>query len=60
MDQVLTALKSTQAKRFYWHTFNGALGLLIIILGDLNVAWTPLVIALLNGITKEINNNYLK
>ena len=57
MQNFLNFLKSKQAKRFYWNTLNGAIGLIIVYLSDLNWAYAPILIAILNGITKEINKS---
>ncbi len=57
MEKLKQVLFSKQAKRFYWNTINGAIGILIIYLMKLNWVYAPFLIAILNGITKEINNN---
>ena len=54
----LTFLKSNFVKRFLWQTFAGFLGLAIVFLGSVDWVYAPLVIALLGGITKELNNKY--
>ena len=60
MKTLKQVLISKQAKRFYWNTINGAIGILIVYLMQLNWAYAPLFVAVLNGITKEINNKYIK
>ena len=50
---------SKQAKSFYWTTANGFLGVIIVGVAELDWTFAPLCIALLNGITKYINKNYL-
>lgn len=50
-----TFLVSSTAKRFYWNTANGIIGLLITYYTGSNLALAPLYIAALNGITKAIN-----
>lgn len=50
---------SKAAKRFYWQFFVGLIGLLIAAIAELNVAQGALIVAILQGITKEINNRYL-
>jgi hypothetical protein len=51
-------LKSNQAKRFYWQTFAGFLGLAIVFLSSIDWIYAPVIIALISGITKELNNKY--
>jgi hypothetical protein len=55
-DKLIEVLKSKQAKRFYWTTFNGALGIAIVYFGELQVVYAPFIIATLQLISKEINN----
>jgi hypothetical protein len=59
MEKIIEVLKSTAAKRFAWQTLGGALGLVIIVITDTNWIYAPLVIAFIQGITKEINTRYL-
>jgi len=58
METIKTFLTSTAAKRFYWQTANGFVGLLITYLAQINWAYAPLVIAGLNFLTKELNNKF--
>lgn len=58
-EKIVEFLKSTPVKRFAWQTLGGALGLTVIILTDTNWIYAPLLIALIQGITKEINSRYL-
>ena len=51
-------LKSNMAKRFYWTTFAGFLGLAIVFLGNIDWIYAPIVISMLAGISKEMNNRY--
>lgn len=55
MDKLKELLLSNFAKRVYWTTLNGFIGLAIIYFTDSNYIYAPLVIAVLNAITKEIN-----
>lgn len=55
MQSIKEFLLSTTAKRFYWTTFAGFLGLVVIYLGGINWVYAPFLIALISGITKEIN-----
>jgi hypothetical protein len=58
-DKIIKILTSTTAKRFYWQTFNGLIGLTISAVLELNLAYAAVIVAVLNGITKEINTRYL-
>ena len=58
-EKIVEFLSSTPVKRFAWQTLGGALGLVVIVLTDTNWIYAPLVIALILGLTKEINNRYL-
>lgn len=58
-NKLIEVLKGKQAKRFYWNTFNGVVGLLITYAVSLDLVYTPLIIAMLNGVTKEINTRFL-
>lgn len=58
MEFLKTFFTSKQAKRFYWQTIGGFLGLLVIMLQSPEVAsywYAPLIIAMIQGITKELN-----
>ena len=48
-------LHSTTAKRFYWNVLAGFLGLVVVYLGGIDWVYAPVIIALISGITKEIN-----
>jgi hypothetical protein len=47
-------------KTFLWITGNSFVVLVIAYLTDLNLAWTPPIIAILNVLTKWINTKYIK
>lgn len=51
---------SNKAKTFYWTTLNGFIVIIVGGLADMNWFYAPFLIALLNGITKYINLNYIK
>jgi hypothetical protein len=55
-NKLIEVLKSKQAKRFYWNTLNGAIGIAIVYFTEIDVVYAPLIIAALNYATKEINN----
>jgi hypothetical protein len=58
MQKLKAFLTSTPLKRFYWTTADGFLGYAIVWVGGLDYLWTPIVIAVLVGITKGLNNYY--
>lgn len=49
-------LVSKQARRFYWLTANGFIGLVLVAVTKADILYAPIIIALLNSLTKEINN----
>lgn len=55
MEQIKKVLTSKQAKRLYWNTLAGFLGLFLVYLTDLDWIYAPIAIAVVNGLTKEIN-----
>jgi len=60
MNKVKEILLSKQAKRFYWTTLAGFLGVIIVGLNNLDWLYAPVLIAIISGITKELNNKYSK
>lgn len=58
LQTIGTFLTSTMAKRFYWNVLSGAIGGAITYYSGIDWVYAPLIIAVLNGITKEINKNY--
>jgi len=60
MDEIKKILLGTDAKRFLWTTFAGFLGLIVIYLSGIDSIYTPIVIALIAGITKKLNNEFGK
>jgi hypothetical protein len=55
INELCKVLTSSSAKRFYWNTLNGAIGVAVVYFSGINWVYAPIVIAVLNGITKEIN-----
>ena len=55
-----TILTSSQFKRFLWNTLNGAVAVGITVLGELDLAYSAVIFAVLNGITKEVNKKLSK
>ncbi len=49
-------LISKTAKRFYWTTLAGFLGLIVVQLTNSDWIYAPMVMAVVAGITKELNN----
>ncbi len=58
MDKIISILTSTVAKRFYWTTFAGFLGLVAVYVSGIDSIYTPIIIAIIAGATKEINSKY--
>jgi len=48
-------LTTKRMQTFYWTTLNGFIGVIIVGVADLNWAYAPIIIAVLNGITKYVN-----
>lgn len=59
MELLKQFLTSKQAKTFYWQTINGLVILGIAFITELEWQYAAVSIALLNGITKWINREYL-
>lgn len=64
MKKLLKKLKaillSTIATRFYWMILDGALAGAIVYFTDISAWYGVPLVAILQGITKEINNRYLQ
>jgi len=58
MKTIIDFLKSDVATRFYWNVLYGAIGLVIVFLSGESYAWAPVVIALLNGVSKEVRKKF--
>jgi len=58
MNTLIEFLKGSTAKRFYWQTFDGFLGLVVVFLGGIDWIYAPVIIALIIGLTKELNKKY--
>ena len=56
LNTIWSFLTSKLAKRFYWTTLAGFLGLIVVQLTNSDWVYTPIVIGIIAGITKEINN----
>ena len=64
MTNILNAIKAfikhPEFEAFLWQTLNGFLAISVVIITDLNWQYAPLIIAILNYITKYINTRYIK
>jgi len=56
---LLDFVKSKKFHTFLWQTLNGFLVLAISVLADLDWQYVPVLLAVLNYITKYINTTYL-
>lgn len=56
MNYIKDFLKSTMFKRFLWNTLSAFLGIVVVYLGGLDWIYAPVMIALINGILKELNS----
>jgi hypothetical protein len=54
MEKIKAFLLSDTATRFYWNTLYGFIGLVIVYLSGESYIWVPVVIAFLNGLSKEV------
>jgi hypothetical protein len=58
MKYIKEFLQSTIFKRFLWNTLSGFLTLVAVYVGNINWIYAPIVFALCNGLSKEINERY--
>ena len=56
MKYVIEFVQSTMFKRFLWTTLAGFLGLVVVYLGSIDWIYAPVIIAVIAGITKELNS----
>ena len=56
MQKLKEILTSKFAKRLYWTTAGGFVALAVVYVSGIDMWWTPLAIAILTGLTKEVNN----
>ena len=59
MEKLKQILTSKKTKSFLWQTANGAIAIIITGFTDVDYIYAPIIIAMLNGITKHINKTYL-
>jgi len=55
LNKFIEFLSSNQAKTFYWTTINGFIALVSLFLTDSNLAFAPVLLALLKTVTKTLN-----
>lgn len=60
MQSIKDFLKSAKFEAFLWMTLNGFIGVLAVYLTDMNWAYAPAIVSILNIITKYINTRYIK
>ena len=60
MDKLKKIFLSNKAKTFYWTTLNGFIVVVISGLAEIDWVYAPILIALLNGVTKYINRDILQ
>jgi hypothetical protein len=60
MNKLKKILLSNKAKAFYWTTLNGFIVVIISGLAEIDWVYAPLLIAILNGITKYLNRDVLQ
>jgi hypothetical protein len=59
MDYIKNLLEDNRVKTALWTIVNAFIVIAIVALAELNAVWVPLMLALLNMATKEINKKYL-
>lgn len=59
MENIKEFLVSKKATTFYWQTANGLIILAISFFAQIDLVYSAIAIALLNGTTKWINQTYL-
>lgn len=60
LNNIIQILTTNKAKAFYWQTVNGFVIVVATGLADIDWVYAPLFIAILNGVTKYLNTNFLK
>lgn len=54
-ELVTAVLNSSQFKRFLWNTLNGAVAVSISVISEMDIMYSAVIFAIMNGITKEAN-----
>ena len=60
MNYIKQFIKHPKLETFLWQTLNGFFILSVIIISDLGWQYAPIIIAILNFLTKWVNTKYLK
>lgn len=60
METIKNILTSKKMVAFYWTTLNGFIGVSVLVLADLNLAYAPMIIAGLNMLSKYMNVEILQ
>jgi hypothetical protein len=60
METLKDIFTSKKMVAFYWTTLNGFIGVLVLVLADLNIAYAPMIIAGLNMLSKYLNVEILQ
>ena len=60
MENIINFFKNPKFEAFLWMTVNGFIGVVITVLTDLSWEYAPIIIAVLNTVTKYINTTYIK
>jgi hypothetical protein len=59
MEFIKNLYEDNRVKTALWTIVNAFIVIAIVALAELNAVWVPLMLALLNMATKEINKKYL-
>jgi hypothetical protein len=57
-NKIKTFLTSNTVKRFYWNLLSGAVGGAVTYFSGISWVYAPFIIAILNGISKEMNTYF--
>jgi hypothetical protein len=60
MNYIKQFINHPKFETFLWQTLNGFFTLSVIIISDLGWQYAPIIIAILNFLTKWVNTKYLK
>ena len=60
MNKLEEFFTSKLFETFLWQTLNAFIALIVVVLGDVSWVYAPLIISVLNPITKYINLKFIK
>jgi hypothetical protein len=60
MNKLKEFFTSKLFETFLWQTLNAFIALIVVVLGDVSWVYAPLIISVLNPITKYINLKFIK